>query len=293
MSHRKLVVALAGLPAAGKSSAATLLSERLGFSVLRTRDVIASLIEAEGKEINDENLQAYGSRLVSDEESKVFLQQAADRMALEDKWVIDAVRPMSHYKYFRDLFPNFRLLFVLAPDELRESRYLKRGSARNTIIGSFSTRSELPVDTNATMLLQFADAVVVNKEKEEYDQQILQTVSRWGLGHPSSSFQELIAAVEQFHHKHGYDVRTGNMAMMSLRVGLMIEELGEIHACVSKGLSGLEEEHADLLYLLLGNCVTLDLDLERAFFEKHKINMQRESKQVGELRRVSDWPKET
>ncbi|MEJ0053610.1 MAG: nucleoside triphosphate pyrophosphohydrolase family protein [bacterium] len=95
-----------------------------------------------------------------------------------------------------------------------------------------------------------------------------------------------------FHRKHGYDVGTGNMAVMSLRIGLLIEELGELHAVVSKGVGDISEEHADLLYLLLGNCVTLGIDIETAFFAKHAINMRREAKVVRGNRRVSDWSHE-
>ena len=49
-----------------------------------------------------------------------------------------------------------------------------------------------------------------------------------------------------------------------------LKELGEIAAAVSKGKSKdeLAEEHADLLILLLGNCIALDLDIETAFHKK-------------------------
>lgn len=42
---------------------------------------------------------------------------------------------------------------------------------------------------------------------------------------------------------------------------LLMEELGEICESITKSKSNFQEEHADLLILLLGNCVSYDIDI--------------------------------
>ena len=79
----------------------------------------------------------------------------------------------------------------------------------------------------------------------------------------------MIQAVKVFHQKHGFDVSTGNFETMLYRTNLLTEELGEIAACLTKGKSKeqLAEEHADLLILLLGNCIVMDIDLPVAWYQ--------------------------
>jgi NTP pyrophosphatase (non-canonical NTP hydrolase) len=70
-------------------------------------------------------------------------------------------------------------------------------------------------------------------------------------------------------HDH-FGLREPGAEDIYYRLTLCMEELGEIAACVSKGKSRdeLAEEHADLMILLLGNCIALDLDIETAFWKK-------------------------
>ncbi|HAN10804.1 MAG TPA: pyrophosphatase [Clostridiales bacterium] len=103
------------------------------------------------------------------------------------------------------------------------------------------------------------------------------------------SLQEMLNAVEQFHQKHGFDVRTKSIKTMQYRMNLMMEELGEVCQCITKNKGDIAEEHADLLILLLGNCITMDIDLTEAFWSKFEKIMNRPIKKVGEHTRVSDW----
>ena len=51
----------------------------------------------------------------------------------------------------------------------------------------------------------------------------------------------------------------------------MVEELGEISACITKGKTeeALAEECADLLILLIGTAISANLDLSEAFWKKN------------------------
>ena len=66
---------------------------------------------------------------------------------------------------------------------------------------------------------------------------------------------------------------------MGYRLALTIEELGELAAAVTKGKpkEDLEEELADVLILILGHALAMEVDLEKAFHTKLDRVMQRPS----------------
>jgi NTP pyrophosphatase (non-canonical NTP hydrolase) len=103
------------------------------------------------------------------------------------------------------------------------------------------------------------------------------------------SYQEMLAAVQAFHNKHRFRETGGEE--MAYRVALMVEELGEISSCVTKGKSSeaLSEEIADLLILVLGTAIAQDIDLNQAFWDKMEKLMQRESKMINGRIRVSEF----
>ena len=78
---------------------------------------------------------------------------------------------------------------------------------------------------------------------------------------------------------------------MVYRVALMVEELGEIADCVTKGHSKekLAEECADLLILSLGNAISADFDLNNAFWAKMDKLATRESRMIDGRIRVSEF----
>lgn len=103
------------------------------------------------------------------------------------------------------------------------------------------------------------------------------------------SYQAMLKAVQAFHDKHDFK-NTGGEDMM-YRVALMVEELGEISSCVSKGKGRdkLAEEVADLFILLIGTAIAVDFDLKLAFWKKMDKLMQRESRMVNGRIRVSEF----
>ena len=103
------------------------------------------------------------------------------------------------------------------------------------------------------------------------------------------SYQTMLAEVQAFHDKHDFK-NTGGEELM-YRIALMVEELGEISACASKGKSreALAEECADLLILLMGTAISQGFDLNQAFWEKMQTIMQRQSKMVNGRIRVSEF----
>lgn len=104
-----------------------------------------------------------------------------------------------------------------------------------------------------------------------------------------ANLMQMLEAVKQFHFSNGFDVATKSQETMLYRMSLLMEELGEISQCLNKGKGNIAEEHADLLILLLGNCITMDIDIVKAFWDKYHIITEREGKKVGKYSRVSEW----
>lgn len=100
--------------------------------------------------------------------------------------------------------------------------------------------------------------------------------------------KEMIEAIREFHRKHDLKSRGGED--MLHRMNLIMEEVGEISQCLTKGKPRPEliEEHADLLILLIGNAIALDFDLEEAFWKKYEKIMRREGKMVDGTVRVTE-----
>lgn len=101
----------------------------------------------------------------------------------------------------------------------------------------------------------------------------------------------MLEAIEVFHAKNGFDIRTKNMNTLLYRQNLLIEELGEISQCITKNTGNLGEEHADLFILLLGNCITMDIDISEEVWKKLQKIESRSGKNVFGYNRVSEWGK--
>ncbi len=103
------------------------------------------------------------------------------------------------------------------------------------------------------------------------------------------SYDEMLATVQAFHDKHDFKNTGGEE--MTYRLALMVEELGEMAECVTKGKDKdeLAEEVADLFILLVGTAIAADFDLKAAFWKKMDKIMQRKSKMINGRVRVSEF----
>jgi len=103
------------------------------------------------------------------------------------------------------------------------------------------------------------------------------------------SYQDMLAAVQAFHHKHDFKNRGGEE--MTYRISLMAEELGEISACVTKGKDKalLAEEVADLFILVIGTAIAGEFDLKQAFWDKMGKLEKRQSRMIEGRVRVSEF----
>ena len=93
----------------------------------------------------------------------------------------------------------------------------------------------------------------------------------------SQTYSDMLAKVKEFHDKHQFSKEEYRGHDMSYRILLTIEELGELAECFTKCKSDEEkaEELADLLILIFGHAIAMDVNLEEAFNKKMEIIMKR------------------
>ena len=111
---------------------------------------------------------------------------------------------------------------------------------------------------------------------------------------PDGSWLTMMSRVASFHHKHRFSSKDNNGHDMGYRIALTVEELGELSAAITKGKPEEEaaEELADLLILLLGHSLAMEVDLEEEFHKKMDRVMTRNAKKGKLGIRVTDYSDE-
>ena len=101
---------------------------------------------------------------------------------------------------------------------------------------------------------------------------------------PDGSWPTMMARVAKFHHKHQFADDDNHGHDMGFRIALTVEELGELSAAITKGKPDEEaaEELADLLILILGHSLAMNVDLEAEFHRKMDKVMTRKAR-TGKL----------
>ena len=103
------------------------------------------------------------------------------------------------------------------------------------------------------------------------------SVDKW-LNHQAiDEWEVMVKKVAAFHHKHDFANKNGHD--MGYRIALTVEELGELSAAITKGkpLEECAEEMADILILLMGHSIAMEIDLKSAFEKKYQRIMKREA----------------
>ena len=115
------------------------------------------------------------------------------------------------------------------------------------------------------------------------------SVDAWMNHEPADEWEIMMKKVATFHAKHNFAGQNGHD--MGYRLALTIEELGELAAAVTKGkpLAECAEEMADVLILLMGHSLAMEVDLKAAFEAKYERIMQREALQGRLGVRVTEY----
>ncbi len=114
-------------------------------------------------------------------------------------------------------------------------------------------------------------------------------VEDWMSHEASNEWDVMMKKVAAFHHKHDFAGQNGHD--MGYRLALTIEELGELAAAITKGkpIEECAEEMADVLILLMGHSLAMEVDLKAAFEKKYARIMKREALQGRLGIRVTEY----
>jgi len=101
------------------------------------------------------------------------------------------------------------------------------------------------------------------------------SVEEWLECEQEDEWSQMMRKVAAFHHKHDFAGNNGHD--MGYRIALTVEELGELAAAITKGkpIEECAEEMADILILLMGHSLAMEIDLKAAFEAKYERIMQR------------------
>ena len=115
------------------------------------------------------------------------------------------------------------------------------------------------------------------------------SVDQWMNHEPANEWDVMMKKVAAFHSKHDFAGQNGHD--MGYRLALTIEELGELAAAVTKGkpIEECAEEMADVLILLMGHSLAMEVDLKAAFEKKYARIMKREALQGRLGVRVTEY----
>lgn len=115
------------------------------------------------------------------------------------------------------------------------------------------------------------------------------SVEQWMAHEAENEWEVMMKKIAVFHDKHNFEENNGHD--MGYRIALTVEELGELAAAVTKGkpIAECAEEMADILLLLMGHSLAMEVDLKAAFESKYAKIMQRPSRQGRLGLRVTEY----
>ncbi len=125
----KQILAIVGMPGAGKTEAASFLKNR-GFTVLRFGSVIDDGLKEENLPWTPEN-NAYYRKKVRDELGMagvaIKMTEKIEKVLLEtDKIILDGLYSWEEYKYLIKKLPDLKLLCIYARPKIRHQRLSTR-----------------------------------------------------------------------------------------------------------------------------------------------------------------------
>ncbi|MGH9414602.1 MAG: deaminase [Terriglobales bacterium] len=162
-----MYIGLTGTNGSGKTTLADVLKSA-GFYYVSLSDEIRAELERAGQPLTRENLIACGNRLRHEFGRDVLAVRTRERLSAERNYIIDSIRHPDEVRALRAL-PDFHLLAVEAPLDLRYERARARGDARAP--ASFEQFVELeqremsgadPEAQNLPACAGMADAVIAN-----------------------------------------------------------------------------------------------------------------------------------
>jgi DNA polymerase (family 10) len=146
---KSVVIGLAGLPAAGKTTVGEYLAFKYGFRYTRYSLLLEQLFEKRvGRRPSRAELQDFGLEIHRDLGPAELTGMLTASMSTDENWVIDGLRHLGDMETLQDRFgPRFHLVFIESPYQQRNRR-VQSDSERNTVKGS----EQHPVEEEVPLL---------------------------------------------------------------------------------------------------------------------------------------------
>lgn len=121
---KQLIIGITGTLGAGKDTTAEYLVS-LGFAHISLSGILREIATEKGLGMDRDTLRELGNELSKSDGEEALAIQALER-TVADKLVVSSIRKPKEIEYFKSQ-PNFTLLFIDAPVELRHERMVARG----------------------------------------------------------------------------------------------------------------------------------------------------------------------
>jgi cytidylate kinase len=148
------ILALVGMPAAGKSTVSEILQRKFGYNWIRTRDIVKLFAANDGID----SLQASGVDLSVGSGAQAFCTELYRRISSDEPNVIDAIRPVEHWRRIKHEYSErVVLVSVVAPLLLRQQR-IKDNRKEN-----IEARAGHEVEADVPSLIDESTYTIVNR----------------------------------------------------------------------------------------------------------------------------------
>ena len=157
-------IGLSGHIASGKTTVACHLSRCYGYRYARYSQVLANMLESQGKAVNRRNLQEIGEEVNQTMGGAGLTGILVSGLADDSPAAIDGLRHLSDVEALKRHNPRFALVYMRASDSIRRHRY-----EVDWVEGapSFDQACDHPVEREVALLEGCADVVFDNNDSLE------------------------------------------------------------------------------------------------------------------------------
>ncbi|HVQ01422.1 MAG TPA: AAA family ATPase [Candidatus Thermoplasmatota archaeon] len=160
------VIAFTGMPASGKSEAVQLAKDK-GIPVVRMGDLVWEETKRQGKPLDDKHVGAVANDMRKHHGMDVWAIRTVERIQSFKKSsmvVIDGVRNMEEIDYFKQVLgPDFLVVAIDAPDEVRRKRAISRGRTDDSKnLKDLEERDKREIRWGLQKVIADADIVIPN-----------------------------------------------------------------------------------------------------------------------------------
>jgi len=134
-----MIIGIVGSIASGKDTVAEYL-EKQGFKNISHSDTLRQMMRDEGIETTIPNMTEYGNNLRNAKGYGYLAKVISDQISEGEDAVVTSIRQVGEIEYYRENRPDFHLLKLDAPKEIRLERLIKRNRA-----GDIRSMAELEV----------------------------------------------------------------------------------------------------------------------------------------------------